>query len=461
MTTGMNVGADLERSLGEWLDREGPQDVPDRVVDVAIARAATVRRLRPRPAVVTRALDALADLGSGLGLGPATLLRPSPARAWVILMSAVILLLAAAVIGVAALLRAEQASQRDGTIAFDASGDIWLVDPKAGALPRRLTDTPDIVEGNPMWSPDGRLLAYWATAEGTSEVHIVDPDGVRVQTLRSLAGLLLPPEAAIFGWAPDGDEVAVPARGSVMEGDVRRVGVETVVIFDIATGDGRRVETDQPTSGFAWSRDGRLIGLTGETGLFVAQADGSAWTELPNCSSAGSTEPAERSGSAIGPPAFAFDGRRVLFAAEAQAGLDAEPATVRRDADILAVSIGGLDEPMTMVGGATNDVAPRVSPDGMHLAFGRSTAVTAGGAFALQQYAGSADVGSGIYVIELTEVEGELENPVRMADGVWPDVAWSPDSRHLLTKSAGWDQLVLIDRDGSWRRRAHPGDGRR
>ncbi|WP_433381933.1 hypothetical protein ACQPZX_18000 [Actinoplanes sp. CA-142083] len=45
------------------------------------------------------------------------------------------------------------------SFAVQASGDLWLVDARTGTT-RQLTDTPEFVEASPVWSPDGRWLAY-------------------------------------------------------------------------------------------------------------------------------------------------------------------------------------------------------------------------------------------------------------------------------------------------------------
>ncbi|SNY59273.1 TolB family protein [Paractinoplanes atraurantiacus] len=45
------------------------------------------------------------------------------------------------------------------TIAIAAEGDLWLLDLLTGAQ-RRLTNTPGVIEAHPVWSPDGRWLAF-------------------------------------------------------------------------------------------------------------------------------------------------------------------------------------------------------------------------------------------------------------------------------------------------------------
>ncbi|GIE78864.1 hypothetical protein Aph02nite_48140 [Actinoplanes philippinensis] len=45
------------------------------------------------------------------------------------------------------------------TFAVEAAGDLWLVDAVTGRR-RQLTDTPDVFESSPVWSPDGRWIAF-------------------------------------------------------------------------------------------------------------------------------------------------------------------------------------------------------------------------------------------------------------------------------------------------------------
>ncbi len=59
---------------------------------------------------------------------------------------------------------------------FEARGDIWTVPAKEGS-PRRLTRTSGIAERDPIWSPDGRWIAYLSDATGEYEIYVVQSDG--------------------------------------------------------------------------------------------------------------------------------------------------------------------------------------------------------------------------------------------------------------------------------------------
>jgi dipeptidyl aminopeptidase/acylaminoacyl peptidase len=53
--------------------------------------------------------------------------------------------------------------------------DIWAV-PLAGGAPRRLTNHPQSTR--PRWSPDGTQIAFLSTRDGSSQVYLMDPQGV-------------------------------------------------------------------------------------------------------------------------------------------------------------------------------------------------------------------------------------------------------------------------------------------
>jgi tricorn protease len=59
---------------------------------------------------------------------------------------------------------------------FEARGEIVTVPAKTGDV-RNLTRTPGVHERSPVWSPDGKSIAYFSDASGEYALHIVPQDG--------------------------------------------------------------------------------------------------------------------------------------------------------------------------------------------------------------------------------------------------------------------------------------------
>lgn len=61
----------------------------------------------------------------------------------------------------------------DGSlIAFDDGNDLWVIEPRAGATPRRLLDTPT-VEAEPAWTLDGLYVVYRSNLTGNGDIYAV------------------------------------------------------------------------------------------------------------------------------------------------------------------------------------------------------------------------------------------------------------------------------------------------
>ncbi|GAA0517186.1 hypothetical protein Ade02nite_84550 [Paractinoplanes deccanensis] len=57
------------------------------------------------------------------------------------------------------------------TLAVEALGDLWSIDVRTGAM-TNLTATADVIESSPIWSPDGRLLAFGRQAAGATTPQV-------------------------------------------------------------------------------------------------------------------------------------------------------------------------------------------------------------------------------------------------------------------------------------------------
>jgi tricorn protease len=86
-------------------------------------------------------------------------------------------------------------------IAFTYAGKIWLVE-RTGGVAKRLTTTPN-EEGNPVFSPDGRRIAFSRSNGNDWDVFIVQADG----SGEPARVTMMPEDDFVTGWSPDGREV--------------------------------------------------------------------------------------------------------------------------------------------------------------------------------------------------------------------------------------------------------------
>ena len=86
-------------------------------------------------------------------------------------------------------------------IAFTYAGKIWLVE-RAGGTAKRLTNTPND-ETSPVFSPDGRRIAFSRLNGNDWDVFIAPADGSGEPTRITM----MPEDDFVTSWSPDGKEV--------------------------------------------------------------------------------------------------------------------------------------------------------------------------------------------------------------------------------------------------------------
>ena len=92
---------------------------------------------------------------------------------------------------------------------FEARGEIVTVPAEKGDA-RVITNTPNVMERSPVWSPDGRTIAYFSDESGEYELHLAPQNGSGTVTKIALPG---PGFYRAPSWSPDSSKISfVDAR---------------------------------------------------------------------------------------------------------------------------------------------------------------------------------------------------------------------------------------------------------
>lgn len=156
------------------------------------------------------------------------------------------------------------------------NSDLYVMDIDGGNL-NQLTNTPDLNELLPAWSPDSTKVIYSAgPSEGNYDIYVVNADGSGRRRLTTHPATDSAPQ-----WSPDGTRILFESN---QDGD-----------FEIYVMDSTGGEVTQLTSniGFsdtnpAWSPDGEKIVFVSERGglhinrLYIMDADGTGVSRITN-----------------------------------------------------------------------------------------------------------------------------------------------------------------------------------
>ncbi len=151
------------------------------------------------------------------------------------------------------------ASNRDG------NWEIYLVVPgAAGGEVKNLTEN-KALDIEPVWSPDGRRIAFVSTRDGGKDIWTMNPDGTDVKQITKKSGGCITPR-----WSPDGKHIAFVSPGLSPK--------DAVYVVEVASGKTTKVTDDPlPCRLPAWSPDGKKIAYTTTSGRwygYVVNADG-------------------------------------------------------------------------------------------------------------------------------------------------------------------------------------------
>ena len=137
----------------------------------------------------------------------------------------------------------------DNQITFIYAEDLWVAN-KDGSSPRRLT-VDDGIESNPVFSPDGSLIAFNAEYDGNTDVYVVSSAGGIPERLTWHPG-----NDQVRDFTPDGSAVLFASQRSVFTNRFTK-------LFEVSVSGGQVKELEIPIAFWAdYSADGRYIDYT-------------------------------------------------------------------------------------------------------------------------------------------------------------------------------------------------------
>ncbi len=251
----------FEASLAGLLADVAPTREPDRLVP-EILRAARRERRWPRWLALVK--EPPMRTSSRLAVG-----SPMARIAALAMLLMILSVLTAGSVVVGASLLASPAPSRlgvvgNGLIAYDAGGDIWVVNPD-GTDPRQLTSGPTVEHGA-TWSRDGARIAYWATEGATAPDTLVvadangsDPRVIATHEPGRASELSAERD---LDWSPDGLHIAY----SMCTVDQPVCNERVFVAATDGSGAPQLGHPDLNAWRPRWSADGSLLAFAGKRG---------------------------------------------------------------------------------------------------------------------------------------------------------------------------------------------------
>ncbi|MCB1182893.1 PD40 domain-containing protein [bacterium] len=358
-------------------------------------------------------------------------------------------------------------------LAFVYAGDIWVAAPD-GAQPRRLTSA-EADEGNPIFSPDGSLIAFAADYGGNLDVYVVPTAGGQPRRLTWHPGPDFP-----VAWSADGRAVAFV---STRETDHGRSG--QLYHVDLAGGlPAKRMEARFYRGAYD-AAGGRLAYIahgSGYNGLFGGSSGwkgyrGGTTPEMMVMDLArGGVVTIPGAGSTNFSPVWL--GETLYFVSDREdeihniyrwneadnsvARVSAEKVWDVRDAaghgDVLVYEAGGRLWRQPAAGGAATEIVVSIAPDLPQLRPAWKDASRTIQGLDLSPTGKRALVTARGEVFTVPVEDGSTRNVTSTGDRREYSALWSPDGGELawIVDSREGQTLVIANQDGRGERREYP-----
>jgi len=243
------------------------------------------------------------------------------------------------------------------TILFDLLGDIYALDAAGGTARPLLAG--DALETQPVFSPDGKRIAFISDRSGAANLWVADADG---SNARRLSGDTDPAIYTSPAWSPDGRFVYVSRT-------IHNILAFELFAYDPRGGAGIKVTQARPTGnegnadrvnamGAAASLDGKYLYYSRKIGGLWSDKVLPHWEIVRRTLATGVEDRIITSPGAAMRPALSHDGKRIVYASRSGAQTGLRIRDLESGADRwLSFPV----DPDSQMGGYYNDLIPRVA----------------------------------------------------------------------------------------------------
>ena len=243
------------------------------------------------------------------------------------------------------------------TILFDLLGDIYALDATGGRARPLLAG--DAFETQPVFSPDGKQIAFISDKSGAANLWVANADG---SNARKLSGDTDPAIYTSPAWSPDGRFVYVSRT-------IHNILAFELFAYDPRGGSGVKVTQARPTGtegnadrinamGAAASPDGKYLYYARKTGGLWSDKVLPHWEIVRRTLATGVEDRIITSPGAAMRPALSHDGKRIVYASRSGAQTGLRIRDLETGADRwLSFPV----DPDSQMGGYYNDLIPRIA----------------------------------------------------------------------------------------------------